>query len=93
METTDGVTAAATLFALSPPELKSTGVRVFEHVPSLDKKSACVRLSTQAFNDGEPFVAAVAMPPTTVAPNMNPTPTFRIVFLIRVLPNFLELRL
>ncbi|CAB4989861.1 unannotated protein [freshwater metagenome] len=81
------------LLASKPPALRSTNVRAFEQVPSLDKYSACVRLSTQALSDGELFVAAVAMPPTSVAPSKNPTPTFAIVLFMQEPPNFLELLL
>jgi hypothetical protein len=61
---------------------KVIAVRVVEQPDELAKKIACVLLSTQTFTPRGSDVAAVATPPTRVAPSKNPAITFMDVLFI-----------
>ena len=73
-ETTLGVTDAAIDFTFIDPAPRSTKVRDFGHVPSVDKYIACVRMSAQAFTVAGAGETAVDTPPATNAPTRKPIP-------------------
>ena len=95
IETTEGVTREeiAFVFMAFPPI--SISVRPLVQVPVLDRKSAPVRLSAQAFTAPVGCVtAAVAIDPAATAPAMNAAATLlrseKVVFIRVIMPNFAE---
>jgi hypothetical protein len=78
----------ALVFIPVPPI--STNVRLEEHVPVVERKSAWVRLSAHALSVpvGE-VIAAVATEPASAAPAMN-APITLMFFICKILPYFPE---
>ena len=76
IETTDGVTRDAMLLTSIVGAPKVIEVRVAEQPDELAKYIAWLFLSTQTFTPSGSVVAAVATPPTNVAPNKNPAIIF-----------------
>ena len=72
METTEGETADAMVSTSAPFPAISIKVRVFAQLPSVDAKSAFVRLSTHTFVGGVFGETATATPPATTAPIKKP---------------------
>jgi hypothetical protein len=82
IETTDGVTSDAMLFTSIVGAPKVSEVLEVGQPFELAKKIAWLLLSTHTFTPSGSDVAAVATPPTNVAPNRNPAMTFVDVLFI-----------
>ena len=90
IDTTEGVTSDAIALVFMPLPPISTNVRLEEHVPVVDRKSACVRLSAHAFKvPDEEFVAAVAIEPARAAPAIKAAITLTL-FMGKILPQLPE---
>ena len=82
IDTTDGVTVAAIFLTSKEFTVSSSGERPFEHLPSADKKSAFVLLSTHAFTPPVLLISATATPPATLAPRTKANTRLTDVFFI-----------